>query len=285
MRGSRSLGLALVAAALGVAPAMAQQSNTGAAPANTPPAARSGMSAHNGAAMPGATNPNEHAGSTTAANDQAKPAAGNANAAPTNTAANNNQSSGANSAPAPAPNAANNVPPASGNATQAPAATTANTMPPATETNKPAPANTVAATNPPAERTTTANKGPSGSLQKYNGEWRSSKLVGATVYNEHGDDIGKIDDLLMDDHGKIETVVVSTGGGVLGIGAKLVSVPFDQIKFEPSVNNTTPATAGAPGGNRSANSTAEKAEYSVVLPGATEKSLSQQSTFKYASTD
>jgi sporulation protein YlmC with PRC-barrel domain len=115
-----------------------------------------------------------------------------------------------------------------------------------------APANTAPAplaTMPPnANNETMANngKGLSGSLEKYNGEWRTSKVVGATVYNSNGDSIGTIDDLLMDESGKISQAVVSTGG-VLGMGGKLVAVPFDQLKFEPSAgNNGAPQAAVTP---------------------------------------
>jgi sporulation protein YlmC with PRC-barrel domain len=94
----------------------------------------------------------------------------------------------------------------------------------------------------------TANtSGPSGSLQKYNDEWPTSKLIGATVYNSNGNSIGTIDDLLTDDSGKITQAVISTGGGVLGMGGKLVAVRFDRLKFQPSAgNNGAPQTAGTP---------------------------------------
>ena len=129
--------------------------------------------------------------------------------------------------------------------------------------------------------------------------WRTGKLVGATVYNSKGDSVGTIDDLLMGDDGKITQVVISTGG-LLGIGGKLVSVPYDQIKLEPSAGNgsnagTTTAANNAPaGGNAPAASTAPAAAgtspakpvyYSVVLPDATKDSLNKQQSFKYASTD
>ncbi len=84
-----------------------------------------------------------------------------------------------------------------------------------------------------------------GTLQKSHDSWRSSKLVGATVYNDQGDSIGTVDDLLIGDDGKISNAVISVGG-FLGLGSKLVEVPFSQLKFEQS-RTTTPAmptTAG-----------------------------------------
>src|SRR3954453_11522391 len=61
---------------------------------------------------------------------------------------------------------------------------------------------------------------------------RSSKVVGASVYNEQDQSIGSIDDVLMTDSDhKAATAVISVGG-FLGLGSKLVSVPFDQLKIE-----------------------------------------------------
>ena len=164
-----------------------------------------------------------------------------------------------------------------------------------------APANTVPAPQampPNANNETMANngKGLSGSLEKYNGEWRTSKLVGAAIFNSNGDNLGTIDDLLTDDSGKISQAVISTGG-VLGMGGKLVEVPFDQLKFEPSAsNNAAPPTAPTPNtptaNNGSAGTTtaantgpSRPTYYSLVLPNATKDSLAEQQAFKYASTD
>jgi len=61
---------------------------------------------------------------------------------------------------------------------------------------------------------------------------RASKVVGASVYNDQNQSIGSIDDVLMGDvSNKADTVVLSVGG-FLGMGSKLVSVPFDQLKIE-----------------------------------------------------
>ncbi len=103
--------------------------------------------------------------------------------------------------------------------------------------------------NPPAATAENTNaKGPTGSLEKYNGEWRTDKVVGATVFNDKGDSIGTVNDLLMGDDGKVSQVIISTGA-VLGIGGKLVAVPFDQIKFEPSVGNNNAVVAAGPANN------------------------------------
>src|SRR5215212_9607962 len=87
------------------------------------------------------------------------------------------------------------------------------------------------------------------------GQWRASKLRGLNVYNENNEKIGDIDELILDNSGKIQTVVIGVGG-FLGIGERNVAIPFDQIKFvnEPratatatTANPNAPATPAAPG--------------------------------------
>ncbi|HME27929.1 MAG TPA: PRC-barrel domain-containing protein [Acetobacteraceae bacterium] len=61
---------------------------------------------------------------------------------------------------------------------------------------------------------------------------RVSKVVGASVYNDQNQSVGSVDDVLMSDNDhKAATAVISVGG-FLGMGSKLVSVPFDQLKIE-----------------------------------------------------
>jgi hypothetical protein len=83
----------------------------------------------------------------------------------------------------------------------------------------------------------------SSSLQ---GEWRTSKVVGLNVYNDNNESIGSINDLLTDRQGNIKAVVLGVGG-FLGVGAHLVAVPYDKVKF---VNEPIAYTgvAGSPNG-------------------------------------
>ena len=62
------------------------------------------------------------------------------------------------------------------------------------------------------------------------GDWRTSKVVGLNVYNDNNESIGSINDLLTDKSGNIKAVVLGVGG-FLGVGAHLVAVPYDKIKF------------------------------------------------------
>jgi sporulation protein YlmC with PRC-barrel domain len=83
---------------------------------------------------------------------------------------------------------------------------------------------------------------------------RSSKVVGASVYNDQNQSVGSIDDVLMSDADhKAATAVISVGG-FLGMGSKLVSVPFDQLKIEND---------------------------KIVMPGATKASLEGMPEYHY----
>lgn len=83
---------------------------------------------------------------------------------------------------------------------------------------------------------------------------RASKVVGASVYNDQNQSIGSIDDVLVGDASHKADVAVISVGGFLGMGSKLVSVPFDQLKIEND---------------------------KVVMPGATKASLEGMPDYHY----
>jgi sporulation protein YlmC with PRC-barrel domain len=95
----------------------------------------------------------------------------------------------------------------------------------------------------------------SASSTSFHGDWRASKVVGLNVYNEKNENVGSINDLLMDKSGGIKAAVISVGG-FLGMGARLVAVPFDKVKFVTEPIAYT-GMAGAPnaGGARPQNTT------------------------------
>ena len=72
------------------------------------------------------------------------------------------------------------------------------------------------------------------------GQWRSSKLTGLTVYNNNDERVGDINELIVGRDGKIESIVLGVGG-FLGIGEHDVGVPFGQVKFveEPRGSDRT----------------------------------------------
>lgn len=58
---------------------------------------------------------------------------------------------------------------------------------------------------------------------------RASKIIGSSVYNDANDSIGKVDDILITADGKAPYAVLSVGG-FLGVGSRLVAVPFANLK-------------------------------------------------------
>jgi sporulation protein YlmC with PRC-barrel domain len=85
--------------------------------------------------------------------------------------------------------------------------------------------------------------------------YRASKVIGASVVNEANDTVGKVDDIIIGQDGKSPFVVLSVGG-FLGMGNKLIVLPYEQLK-----------TTGS----------------KIVLPGATAEALKALPEFKYAS--
>lgn len=87
---------------------------------------------------------------------------------------------------------------------------------------------------------------------------RISKLIGSPVYNDQNEKIGSVDDLLTKDGNTIVMAVVSVGG-FLGIGNKLVAVPYDQLHLQTDKDTTK-----------------------IALPGASKDALNAMPTFTYS---
>jgi len=62
-------------------------------------------------------------------------------------------------------------------------------------------------------------------------EWRSSKLIGASIYGPDNNSIGDVNDVLVGDNGRIRAVVVGVGG-FLGVGEKNVALPFTALNIQ-----------------------------------------------------
>lgn len=112
------------------------------------------------------------------------------------------------------------------------------------------------AQSPPAASDNTTKNSPlttmsdtSTSPSSFQGNWRASKLVGLSVYNEKNESVGSINDMLTDKNGKIVAVVIGVGG-FLGVGEHLVAVPFEKVKFSTEPVAYTGA-ANAPAGGAS----------------------------------
>jgi len=61
--------------------------------------------------------------------------------------------------------------------------------------------------------------------------FRSSKLVGMGVKNSKGEDLGKIEDLVIDERGHVRYAAISFGG-FLGFNNKYFAVPWRALKVK-----------------------------------------------------
>ncbi len=84
---------------------------------------------------------------------------------------------------------------------------------------------------------------------------RTSKIVGADVFNEAGTSVGSVDDLILGSGGAGMTAVLSVGG-FLGIGARLVTVPMSELRYNQQTSRW-------------------------MLPGATRETLTARPAFSY----
>jgi PRC-barrel domain len=95
-------------------------------------------------------------------------------------------------------------------------------------------------------------------VMTHDGMARTSKVVGSSVYNDHDEKLGSIDDLLIAKDGKVHAVL--SVGGFLGMGTKYIEVPYSQLTF----------------GN-----TQKDSDNRVVLKGATKESLKADASYDY----
>ena len=84
--------------------------------------------------------------------------------------------------------------------------------------------------------------------------YRASKLLGATVYNDKNEKIGKVGDLIVKPDDKLSFAIIDVGG-FLGLGRHHVAIPVSQFtSIKPK----------------------------IVLPGATKETLKQLPQFQFA---
>ena len=148
---------------------------------------------------------------------------------------------------------------------------------PTATTDKAAPAATTATTT-----TTTAS-----------GQWRTSKMDGLKVYNEANENIGTINDLLMDKSGDIKIAVIGVGG-FLGMGEHLVAVPYEKLKFvneavaytgtgaKPAATTTTGAATGTDKPAATSTSSTSKWYPDHAVFNASKDELKNMPEFKYS---
>jgi hypothetical protein len=84
--------------------------------------------------------------------------------------------------------------------------------------------------------------------------YRTSKLTGSTLVNDKNERIGTIDDLIIDQERVLFTIIQV--GGFLGLGGRLVAVPYNSLKVEDDGRK-------------------------ITLPGASKEALTKLPEFKY----
>ncbi|MCK1422021.1 PRC-barrel domain-containing protein [Bradyrhizobium sp. 180] len=128
-------------------------------------------------------------------------------------------------------------------------------------------------------------------------QWRVSKMSGVKVYNEANENIGSINDLLMDKSGNIKIAVIGVGG-FLGMGEHLVAVPYEKLKFvneavaysgtgatnppgRPAATTTTGAATGTDKTATTTTSSASKWYPDHAVFNASKDELKNMPEFKY----
>jgi sporulation protein YlmC with PRC-barrel domain len=71
-------------------------------------------------------------------------------------------------------------------------------------------------------------------------QWRSSKLIGMNVFNNSNEKIGNISDMLVDQNGKIQGVILGVDG-FLGMRKHLITVKFENLKWVTTSGSASPA--------------------------------------------
>jgi sporulation protein YlmC with PRC-barrel domain len=152
----------------------------------------------------------------------------------------------------------------------------------------------LAQTNPPARTpaATTTDVSPKSN------HWRASKVIGVNIYNEQGEKLGDIREVILDPSGKVTGYVIGVGG-FLGMGEHDVLVEPGKIKFvnEPrrtaTTTTTTPTTttnpppatapAGTPNNPRPVTNTGARNEWypDHGILSATKDQLKAMQQFKY----
>ena len=83
--------------------------------------------------------------------------------------------------------------------------------------------------------------------------YRASKVIGAAVYNAQNQQVGTIDDIVLDASNQAILAVISVGG-FIGIGSKLIAVDYKNLHRQPD---------------------------KVILPDASKDALNRMPSFTY----
>lgn len=72
----------------------------------------------------------------------------------------------------------------------------------------------------------------------------ATSFIGSTVYTSNDENIGDINDIIFDEKGAIQAVIIGVGG-FLGMGEKDVALPLNKIKVTRDENNAIKLTVEA----------------------------------------
>lgn len=85
--------------------------------------------------------------------------------------------------------------------------------------------------------------------------WSAKKqILGETIYNDKGEKVGKVEDIIVAPNKKVSYAIIGAGG-FAGMGEHTVAIPIDQFKEE---------------------------SHKFVLPGATKEAVKEMPEFHYA---
>jgi sporulation protein YlmC with PRC-barrel domain len=72
--------------------------------------------------------------------------------------------------------------------------------------------------------------------QKLQGAFKADNLAGQDITDQQGNDIGQVEDVLIDREGRVVALLVTTGG-VMGIGGETKAVEWDRFQVQVTQDN------------------------------------------------
>ncbi len=97
-----------------------------------------------------------------------------------------------------------------------------------------------AAAAPDSETTTQPTTSPTGEFlaEQKDSQFRAENLLGIPVVNPQGEELGTVDDIVLDENGAMVGLVLSTGG-FFGLGTKAVAISFGDVKNAADAQSLT----------------------------------------------
>ena len=107
---------------------------------------------------------------------------------------------------------------------------------------------------------------PAGS-QEASGGLRVSDLIGQSVFGADNQEVGEIEDVILEADGRIAAFIIEMEGG-LGLDDREIAVPAGSIRIDPADSTGTIRSQGQPGGTAAGQQTgAQTAMNAILAPG------------------